>query len=479
MALAAGPTTAATGEAIAYMSAAELAESYRTRRLSPVDVTEALLERIARLEPKLNAFVAVDHEGALAAARKAEARWQTGAPLGPLDGVPASIKDIILTRGLPTRRGSRLIDPNQPWEEDGPAVARLREAGAVVLGKTTTPEFAAKPVTVSPLTGTTRNPWNPYYTPGGSSGGAGAAVAAGLGPLALGTDAGGSIRIPASLCGVFGHKPSGGRVPMYPPTPYATLAAFGPMTRTVADAALMLSAISRPDARDWSAMPFSDIDYPNLLEDADPRRWRIAWSATLGYARVDPEVARLTEAAAMRFAEMGASVETVDSVFDDPAELLDAFKCGLTDYAFRHLEAADFAQMDPDLVAEIERSRGADLRSHLDAEMGRVALGRRMCAFHETYDLLVTPALAGPPFPAEDQAPQGYGRYEWLAFPYPFNLTRQPAASVPCGFTEDGLPVGLQIVGPMHADLLVLQAARAFERIQPWADRRPNVETHS
>lgn len=461
---------------IAWLTATELVSAFKTRSLSPLEVTKAILARIERLDPLLKAFVLVDSEGALAAASKAEARWAGGRPLGLLDGVPVSIKDIVLTRGLPTRRGSRLIDPDQAWDEDGPAVARLREAGAVILGKTTTPEFAAKPVTISPLTGTTRNPWNLAYSPGGSSGGAGAAVAAGLGPLALGTDAGGSIRIPASLCGVFGFKPSGGRVPMYPPTPYGTLASFGPMTRSVVDAALMLSVIARPDPRDWSALPYQKIDYPALLQRANLQQWRIAWSPTLGYARVDPEVADLAEAAVERLAEWGARIEKVESVFEDPATFLETFKHGLTDYAFRHLDERSLEQMDPDLAEEIRQSRGASLRAHLDAEMARAALGRRMCAFHQDYDLLLTPTLAGPPFPVELQSPEGYGRYEWLAFSYPFNLTRQPAASLPCGFTDAGLPVGLQIVGPMYADLLVLQAAHAFERILPWADRRPNLE---
>lgn len=463
-------------QALAWLSATELLSAFKKRRLSPLDVTEAILERIESLDPVLNAYALVDREGALVAASQAEARWAAGNPLGPLDGVPVSIKDIVLTRGLPTRRGSRLIEPDQPWEEDGPAVARLREAGAVILGKTTTPEFAAKPVTLSPLTGTTRNPWNANYSPGGSSGGAGAAVAAGLGPLALGTDAGGSIRIPASLCGVFGLKPSGGRVPMYPPTPYGTLASFGPMTRTVADAALMLSIIAQPDPRDWSALPYQEIDYSALLEQGQPRDWRIAWSPTLGYARVDPEVGRLAKAAVQRLAESGAAIESVEAVFEDPADFLESFKRGLTDYAFRHLDEESLKQMDQDLAEEIRRSRGASLRAHLDAEMARAALGRQMCAFHQDYDLLITPTLAGPPFPVELQGPEGYGRYEWLAFSYPFNLTRQPAATVPCGFTDAGLPVGLQIVGPMNADLLVLQAARVFERILPWVDRRPNLE---
>ncbi|MDN2567597.1 amidase [Aquibium sp. A9E412] len=463
----------------ALLSATALVDAYGAGTLSPVTATEAVLARVARLEPRLNAFCLVDREAALEQAHASEARWKAGAPRGRLDGVPVSIKDIVMTRGWPTLRGSRTIDPAQPWETDGPAVARLREDGAVLFGKTTTPEFAARPVTISPLTGVTRNPWDTTKTPGGSSGGAGAAVAAGLGPLALGTDAGGSIRIPASLCGVFGHKPSGGRVPMFPPTPYATLAAFGPMSRTVADAARMLTVIARPDDRDSAALPADGRDYEAALEDGTPARWRVAFSPTLGHADVDPEVAALVEAAVDRFAACGARIARVETVFDDPVGLLARLKRGLTAYAFRNHGAEALAAMDPYLVAEIEAARGAELFAHIDAEMERAAFAAGMARFHRDHDLLITPTLTVPAFAAEDDAPQGRGRYDWLAFTYPFNLTRQPAASVPCGFTAAGLPVGLQIVGRFADDLTVLQAARVFETIAPWADMRPNLETET
>src|SRR4051812_31777363 len=231
---------------IPWLSAEDLLEQYRRHALSPVEVARTVLARAERSQSVLNAFCVLDPEAALASAKASEARWQRNAPQGLLDGVPVSVKDIVLTKGWPTRRGSLTIPADQPWLEDGPCVARLRENGAVLFGKTTTPEFAVGPITRSPLTGVTRNPWNTAMTPGGSSGGAGAGIASGIAPLAVGTDAGGSIRIPSSFCGVFGHKPSGGRVPAYPPTPYATFASFGPMTRTVTDAALMLSVISEP-----------------------------------------------------------------------------------------------------------------------------------------------------------------------------------------------------------------------------------------
>ncbi|MBU0725432.1 MAG: amidase [Alphaproteobacteria bacterium] len=457
---------------LAWMSATDLVTAYRARTLSPVEATQAVLERAERLNPTLNAFCLIDPESALASARLSEARWAKGQPIGLVDGVPVSVKDIILTKGWPTLRGSRTVNPDQPWDEDGPAVARLREQGAVLFGKTTTPEFAAKAVTRSPLTGTTLNPWDVTRTPGGSSGGAGAAVAAGIGPMALATDAGGSIRLPASFSGVFGHKPSGGRVPMYPPTPYGSLAGFGPMTRTVADAALMMSVITGFDPREWGILPPDGTQYHEQLA-ADPAAWRIAWSPTLCGASVDPQVAALTERAAQAFAAMGANVETVEHVFDDPLPVLNQFQKGLTHFAFRTMGEAQFALMDPDLVATIRASHDASLDDHLEAEMARAALGRRMIAFHQTYDLLLTPTVGVPPFSADLDRPAGAIGKSWYPITFPFNLTRQPAASVPCGFTAEGLPVGLQIVGPPHRDLLVLQAAHAFEQVLPWQQHRP------
>ena len=457
---------------LAFTSANDLLAGFARGRFSPVEALEATLWQLDRLQPKLNAFCHLDRRAAMDAAERSANRWRRGQPEGLLDGVPVSVKDIILTRGWPTLRGSRTITPDQEWPEDGPAVARLREQGAVLFGKTTTPEFAAKAVTDSPLTGITRNPWNLEKTPGGSSGGASAAVAAGIGPLALATDAGGSIRIPASFAGVFGHKPSGGRVAMYPPTPYASLAAFGPISRTVADAALMLSVIAAPDRRDWEADTDPPVAYHTLLQ-SDPRQWRIAFSATLGFVTVDPEIRRIVEQAVRTFEDLGAHVEVVDEVMKDPRPLLERFKRGLTAYAFRNTPKEAYAKMDGELVKEIEASRNADLIEHLDAQMERAALARSMIAFHQTYDLLVTPTLAVPPFAVGTNRPDGYDGRSWYGFTFPFNLTRQPAASLPCGMTKTGLPVGLQIVGPRHQDLRVLQAAHAFERARPWPQRPP------
>src|SRR6516162_3751070 len=288
---------------VVYASAVSLLDRYRKRELSPVEVTRLLLNRLDALQPKINAFCIVDHDGALAAARESERRWLSGKAVGKLDGVPVTIKDLILMRGFPTLRGSRLVDPDQDWSEDAPATARLREAGAVILGKTTTPEFGWKALGDSPLTGITRNPWDLSRTPGGSSAGAAAACAVGIGPLHVGSDGAGSVRIPCAFSGIFGLKPSFGRVPAYPLSAIGLLAHIGPMARTVQDAALMLNVLSRPDHRDSYALPPVDRDYLDGLDDG-VRGWHIAYSSTLGYAKVDLEIAAAVAGVARQFEAM-------------------------------------------------------------------------------------------------------------------------------------------------------------------------------
>src|SRR2546430_8653204 len=304
------------------LSATELLDGYRKHELSPIEVTRAVLARIEKLNPVLNAFNLVS-ERALDDAKASEARWMAGQPKGLLDGVPLTIKDIILTKGWPTLRGSKTVDAKGPWNDDAPATARLREHGAVLLGKTTTPEFGWKGVTDNPLTGITRNPWNPAKTPGGSSDGAAAALAAGMGPLAIGTDGGGSIRIPCSFTGLFGIKPSFGRVPAWPLSPFGTVAHVGPMTRSVTDAALMLNVLALPDARDWHGLPYDERDYRSRLE-LGVRELRIAYSPDLGYAKVDPEVAALVRSALKVFEDLGARVEEKNPGFENPEPIFRA-----------------------------------------------------------------------------------------------------------------------------------------------------------
>ncbi|MBM3516277.1 MAG: amidase [Alphaproteobacteria bacterium] len=460
---------------LSYTPATELVAAYRSRKLSPVEATAAALARIEKHNPRLNAFYLVDAEGALRTARDSEARWLRAAPLGPLDGVPMSIKDHQLTKGWPSPRGSRTTDATEQWVEDGPAVARLRESGAVFLGKTTMPEFGWKGVNDSVLFGITRNPWNPDKTPGGSSGGASAAVAAGMGPLALGSDGGGSIRIPCAFTGLVGLKATYGRVPMHPPSPYGTISHVGPMSRTVADCALMMNVIARPDPRDWFALPADQADYLAGLDDGIKGR-KVAFSANLGYAKVDPEVAGIVAAAAQRFAALGAIVEARDPGFADPTDyFLIHWQVGSTN-ALRAFSPEKVSLVDPGLVEFAEAGKRVSIVQYLAAVAERTRLGVHMNRFHENWDLLLTPALAVPAFDVGLLAPPGYDGLAWLQwtpFSYPFNLTQQPAVVVPCGFTRAGLPIGLQIVGNKYREALVLRAARAYETAYPLTERRP------
>jgi aspartyl-tRNA(Asn)/glutamyl-tRNA(Gln) amidotransferase subunit A len=458
---------------LAYASAVSLIERYRDGALSPVETSRVLLDRLDRLQPRLNAFCVVDRSGALSAARQSEERWRRGAPVGPLDGVPVTVKDLMLMRGFPTLRGSHLVDRDQDWSEDAPAVARLREAGAVILGKTTTPEFGWKALGDSPLTGITRNPWDFSRTSGGSSAGAAAAAAAGIAPLHLGSDGAGSIRTPSAFCGIFGLKPSFGRVPAYPLSSLGLLAHLGPMTRTVADAALLLGVLGRPDHRDPYALPPDDRDWRDGL-DGGVRGWRIAFSPNLGYARVDREIADAVAAAARQFEALGAIVEQVDKIFESPRDaLFTLWSAGLA-VLMRTFPDERKRSSDPGLLATAAAGETLSAVDWLGADLVRNALGRTMGAFHQRYDLLLTPPMPIPALPAgQDLNDPANERHwiDWSPFSYPFNMTRQPAASIPCGLTAAGLPIGLQIVGPPYADARVLRAARAFEATQP--ERHP------
>lgn len=462
---------------LADCTATELLAMYRARQASPVEATHAVLARIERVNPKLLAFCHVAGDEAVESARASEARWQRGEPTGALDGVPTSIKDLILTKGWPTLRGSRTVDTGQVWDVDAPATARLREAGAVLLGKTSTPEFGCKGETNSPLTGITRNPWDPAKTPGGSSGGTAAAVAAGMGPLSVGTDGAGSVRIPAAFCGNFGLKPSFGRVPAYPLSPFGTVAHLGPHTMSVRDAALMLNVLARPDARDWTSLPYDARDYTVGLEDG-LRGLRIAWSPALGYAKhVHPEVAAACARAVDDLRAAGAVVEAVDPGFDDPLDIT----CGLWFLGawtiWNTLTPEQQKLADPDFAAEAELGSKISALEAQRLHLRRGALGTLMRQFMQRHDLLVTPTVAVPAFEAR---PAGHSPLDpaamlgWTPFSYPFNLTQQPACTIPCGLTSAGLPIGLQFVGPMFGDALVLRAARAFEAMHPIP--RPNLQ---
>ncbi|QEV18243.1 amidase [Streptomyces alboniger] len=447
------------------LTAVQLVEGYRKGEFSPVDAVRAVLRRAEEVQPAVNAFVRIEPETALEQAEASAARWLRGEPRGLVDGVPVSVKDLLLMRGGPTLRGSRTIRPQGAWDEDAPSVARLREHGAVFTGRTTTPEFGWKAVTDSPQSGITRNPYDTSRTSGGSSGGSAVAVAAGAGPLSLGTDGGGSVRIPAAFCGIFGLKPTYGRVPLYPASPFGTLAHVGPMTRDAADAALMMDVITGPDARDWSQLAPGAGDFRARLGEG-VRGLRVAYSPSLGgQVAVRPAVAAAVRRAVECLAAQGAYVEEADPDFPEPVEAFQTLWFSGAARVVQHMSHAQRELLDPGLREVCAQGARYSALDYLAAVDVRMDLGRRMGRFHQTHDLLVTPTLPITAFEAGAEVPKGSGHRRWTGwapFTYPFNLTQQPAATVPCGVDGDGLPIGVQIVGARHADTVVLRAAHAL-----------------
>ncbi|MER7987394.1 amidase [Streptomyces noursei] len=451
---------------LADLSATRLTAGYAAGEFSPVEATREVLARAEAAQAAVNAFTRIDAEAALAQATESAERWRRGEPAGPVDGVPVTVKDLLLTRGAPTLRGSRTVRAEgATWDEDAPAVARLRESGAVFVGKTTTPEFGWKGVTDSPRHGVTGNPYDPGRTSGGSSGGSAAAVALGAGPLSLGTDGGGSVRIPASFCGIFGLKATYGRVPLYPASPFGTLAHVGPMTRDAADAALMMDVICGPDWRDWSGLAPETGSFREALT-AKVTGLRVAYSPTLGWdVPVAPEVATAVRRAVDALAGLGADVEEIDPGVADPVEAFHTLWFSGAARVVQPLGAADLELLDPGLREVCAQGARYSALDYLAAVDVRMALGRAMGRFHSVYDLLVTPTEPLTAFAAGVEVPPGSGHDRWTGwtpFTYPFNLTQQPAATVPCGLDGDGLPIGVQLVGARHADALVLRAAHAL-----------------
>ncbi|MCG5531230.1 amidase [Halorhodospira halochloris] len=459
---------------IADLTALEMLRRFRSGTLSPVEAAEAALERIHRHNNQVNAYCLVDEETTLRAARLSEQRYRHLQPQGLIDGVPVAIKDVFLTRGWPNLKGSKTVDPNGPWEHDAPAVAALRRHGLVPAGKTTTPELGWKGVTDCPCYGVTGNPHDPTKTAGGSSGGSAAAVVLGMGPLSLGTDAGGSIRIPAGFSGLVGHKPTQGRVPIWPASPFGQLAHPGPMTWTVEDAALLMDVIAESDPRD-PTLPPDNCSYLQAIEGG-VRGLRIAFSPNLGYVDVDPEIARAVAAAAQTMEALGAQVDEIDPGFSDPRQAFDLLFFGGAANALRSIPEEKHNVMDPALVEAVNSVKDATMLDYMQAMNERAALTEQMSLFHQRYDLLLTPTLPIPAFSAGLEVPEGWHDHRWPSwtpFTYPFNMTGQPACSVPCGFTSDGLPIGVQMVGPRHADGLVLRAAHTYQQAEPLTDRRP------
>ncbi len=464
---------------LAQLAAPECRALFTKGELSPVELLDAVLDRLARVEPSINAFAHVDAEAARAAARASEARWRSGAPLGPLDGVPVSIKDMLLTKGMPTRKGSCTTDPNAPQDVDAPSVARLRAGGAVLYGKTTTTEFGGSPYSSSPLTGVTRSPWHLGYGVSGSSMGTAAQLAAGVGTLGLANDAAGSIRMPASFGGSFGIKPSFGLVATWPASAAGILGHTGPMGWGVDEVAEMLSVIAGPDPRDPYSLPVGAIAMD--AGEADITGLRVAYSPGLGIRMPDPEVRAVTDAAARAFSNLGAEVEEVDPDLSGLFAAYDCLRICNRAAAYRASGAAQQARDMDEIVARvIEQAAAYTVDDYVTALAMRETLSARMRAFHETYDLLITPTMATLPLPiGAGPGPQDAHWYQidgeiWSPYTFAFNMTQQPAASIACGLASRPgapgavLPVGLQIIAAPYHDALVLRASRAYEATREW-----------
>jgi aspartyl-tRNA(Asn)/glutamyl-tRNA(Gln) amidotransferase subunit A len=463
---------------VCFLSALELRGLYLKRELSPVEVVQMVLERIERFEPSLNAFVTQTPELALDHARRAEDHYVSGQIDGPLLGVPITIKDITVTRGIRTTRGSLLY---QDWipDFDAPVVERMYRAGAVMLGKTTTPEMGWKGDSDNRVNGPARNPWNPERTAGGSSGGASAAVAAGFGPIAQGTDGAGSVRIPAAFCGVYGIKPSFGLIPTFPPSTVPNLAHVGPLSRTVRDSALALNVMAGPDARDKNSLGETGLDYLAAC-DRPIAGLRVAWTPDLGYAPIDPRVRDIAERAAREFERLGCYVDEVNPGIPDPWPELDLlWQSGqAVGYADNFDQVRD--QLDQGRVPIIEAGLSANAMDVAKAHAFVMDYSEQWRRFMEHYDVLLTPTLPVTAFPAGQDFPESIEGVPstylgWTKFTYPFNITGQPAATVPCGLSDDGLPVGLQIVGRWRDDSTVLAASAAFESARPWREQVPSA----
>lgn len=470
-------------EELGYTPATELAKRIRNKELSPVELAQEFLERIEAINPKLNAYVTLHPEQTLAWAQEAEDAVQRGDALGPLHGVPVNIKDLTCTEGIRTTRGSNVYRNDIP-DHDAAIVTKLKNAGAISLGKTNTPEFGWLAITDNDVFGPSNNPWNVEYTTSGSSGGAGAACAAGIGPISMGSDGGGSIRHPASFCGLVGVKPTKGMItrdPGYDGWP--SLSHNGPLTRTVADSALALDVLTGYNARDMYSAPLPAQEFQKNLQ-RDIKGLRVAYSKDLGFAEVDPEVVSRFEEGVKAFEELGCELTEATPDLSDSRKIFQGVQfVEAVGGEYQFLREDGTSDMSPDLHKFIAKRKDILARDYMDALTRREALYLRVHDFFENYDLFLTPTMAIPPFKhpkTMDEYPHEVNGVEvraagWHPFTYPFNLTGQPAATVPCGFSEGGLPIGLQIVGRRFEDLLVVQAAAQYESTRPWAEHRPTL----
>jgi len=464
------------------LSALELSEAYKNKTLSPVEATYSVLERIKNIDEKLNAYVFIDENLAISQAKESEIRWNKGNQKSNIDGVPTAIKDLLLTKGWPTLRGSKTVNKNLEWKDDAPVTARLKESGAVLIGKTTTPEFGHKGTTQSPLTGITRNPWNIELTSGGSSGGSSSSVSSGMGSLAIGTDGGGSVRIPCSFTGLFGIKPTFGKVPAWPLSPFGTIANVGPMTRTVHDGALLFSVISQPDWRDWNANTIMESNFIDKLGDGIKEK-KIAYCPDFGMSHVikpysiEKDVEKTTKSTAELLESLGANVEQIEINWpSDPKTAFHVLWTSGAAFLAQNFSDDEKALLDPKFREFCEEGAEHSLFDRLKAESSRGANGGMINELFQNYDLLVGPTMPTKAFKAEEQVPEGWGNdvFDWTPFTYPFNMTCHPAATVNCGFSE-GLPIGFQIIAKKDADLDAFVCAAAIEKSLDLTNHWPEI----
>ena len=464
------------------LSAAELISLYKTKKLSPVEVTQSIIQRINTIDKKINSYVFVDEEKAIEQSKESEKRWITNSPKGKLDGVPTSIKDLLLTKGWPTLRGSKTIDKSADWDEDAPVTARLKEAGAVLLGKTTTPEFGHRGTTQSPLTGVTRNPWNLDCTSGGSSGGSSSAVASGMGPLSIGTDGGGSVRIPCSFSGLFGIKPTFGKIPAWPLSPYGTIANLGPMARSVLDGAMLFSVISSPDWRDWHADTQMDSDFISRLSEGI-RGKKIAYCPDFGmtYAMkpnvIQPDVSKTVKNTVKLLEDSGAEVDQIEIKWaSDPKKAFHILWTSGAAFLSRGFSDKQRGLLDPVFRDFCKIGSQHSLFDRLEAEASRGSNGTIINKFFQKYDYIVGPTMPTTAFLADKLVPEGWGDdlFSWTPFTYPFNMTCHPAATVNCGFA-DGLPIGFHIIAKTNLDGDAFVCAAAVEQAVSLLDQWPNI----
>ncbi len=467
-------------EEICFMSACEMLKAIKNQELSSLEITETIIERIEKVNPIINAYCTPTFDLAREMAKKADDAVKKGEILGSLHGIPTSIKDLNLTKGIRTTFGSKIYENYIP-DEDNVCVTRLKEAGIVILGKTNTPEFGYAGITDNKIFGPTKNPWNLYRTSGGSSGGAAAAVSSGISPLALGSDGGGSIRHPATFCGVYGIKPQYGRVPEYPKRGVSFfLSQRGPIVRYVEDAALMLDVLKGPYELDRNTLPRQNINYFESIKEK-PDKLKIGYTLNLGYAKIiDSDVEKCIVDSVQKFESLGWSIEPANLKLKN---LFFAFVTLYTvcyAYNFKPYLEKWRDKLDPDLLKLIDAGMTYSGLNVMKAMAQRIKFYEKMCNVFRKYDILITPTVAIPAFELGMMFPptingKGVGPTSWMPFTFPFNMTGHPAATIPCGWSKEGLPIGMQIIGPRFDELTVLQVSKAFEEIAPWQDKKPQL----